>query len=156
MPSGSLRERMEQHRQNPTCATCHTLMDPIGFGLENYDGIGAFRQRDGDFAIDASGELPGGAQFDGAIELAGLLSGDARFADCTTEQLLTYALGRGLTRDDAVHVRALSDAFMAQGYALSSLIEAIVLSDAFRARRGEAPGAAMGQEMAEEMAEEMP
>jgi hypothetical protein len=142
MPSGSLRQRMEQHRANPTCAACHTQMDPIGFGLERYDGIGAFRDSDGGFAIDASGELPDGTAFSGAMELSALLAGDARFADCTAEQLLTYALGRGVTRHDEPHVSALSEAFAAAGYRLTALIEEIVLSDAFRARRGEDPATA--------------
>jgi len=67
--TGSLRQRMEQHRVNPSCANCHAKMDPIGFGLENYNAIGAWRAKDGDFAIDPSGTLPDGKSFKGPIEL---------------------------------------------------------------------------------------
>ena len=95
--TGPLRQRMEQHRANPTCASCHTKMDAIGFALENYDGIGGFRALDAGTAIDPSGELGPADKFKGPVELAGLLARQKRedFLRCLTEKLLTYALGRG-------------------------------------------------------------
>ncbi len=139
MPSGSLRERMEAHRANPVCASCHTVMDPIGFGLESYDGIGRFRETDQGFDIDPSGEL-GGVAFDGALELTSLLTEDPRLPHCMAEQLLTYALGRGIERFDNDDLEAITAAFIADGQLFPKLVEHIVLSDAFRMRRGEIPG----------------
>ena len=95
--SGTLRQRMEQHRANPDCATCHGRMDPLGFGLENFDAIGAWRDKEGSFAIDASGTLPGGRSFAGPKALKAILKErEADFARCLSEKLLTFALGRGL------------------------------------------------------------
>src|SRR6202007_2143304 len=94
-----MRVRMEQHRKNPVCATCHGQMDPLGFALENYDAIGRWRTIDeSDRAIDASGVLPDGHRFNGPEELrAILLERRQEFVATVTEKLLTYALGRGLT-----------------------------------------------------------
>ena len=95
---GSLRERMEQHRSNPSCAMCHKKMDALGFGFENYDAIGAWRERDGQFAIDASGELPGPEPFDGPAGLRRILQTSRRgeFLHCLAEKMLTYAVGRAV------------------------------------------------------------
>ncbi|MEO7599243.1 MAG: DUF1592 domain-containing protein [Opitutus sp.] len=95
--SGTLRQQMEQHRKNPTCASCHARMDPIGFCLENFDAIGAWRERDGADAIDATGKLGPAHAFSGAAELTTLLAKYRRqdFLHCVTEKMLTYALGRG-------------------------------------------------------------
>src|SRR5262249_2063267 len=99
---GSLRERMEQHRSKPMCASCHARMDPIGFAFENFDAIGAWRVADGRFPINASGTLPGGKTFDGPQELVALLKTGRRqlFCRCLSEKMLTYALGRGLESFD--------------------------------------------------------
>src|SRR5439155_4702373 len=90
--TGTLRERMEQHRANPNCASCHERMDPIGFGFENFDGIGAWREKDGDFAIDASGKLVSGESFRGPAELRAIVLKKKRdaFVRCLTEKVLTY------------------------------------------------------------------
>src|SRR5262249_55589344 len=92
---GSLKQRMEQHRANPACATCHQKMDPLGFGLENFDAVGAWRTRDGNFDIDPSGVLPDGRSFSGPAELKKiLLAQKDQFARCLVEKMLTYGLGR--------------------------------------------------------------
>lgn len=137
VPTGSIRERMEAHRANPVCASCHKAMDPIGFGFEHYDGIGRYRDTDNGFDIDPSGELPSGETFDGPIELSTLLTGDARLPRCIAQQLMTYALGRGTERYDADDIDAVTEKFIAGGYMMPDLIEQVVLSDAFRMRRGE-------------------
>jgi hypothetical protein len=142
MPSGSLRERLEQHRAKPECAGCHDLMDPIGFGLENYDAVGAYRTKDGAFDVDASGALPDGSQFSGAKELAALIAEDERFPRCLTEKLYTYALGRAPDRRtkghmDTATLAALADDF-SNGFDFPGLITGIVTSETFQKRRGEA------------------
>ena len=97
--SASLRQQMEAHRANPACASCHSKMDPLGFGLENFNAIGAWREEDGKFPVDASGALPGGQIFRRPEELKALLleRRDA-FVAGVSEKMLTYALGRGLER----------------------------------------------------------
>ncbi len=94
----SLRDRMELHRSNPQCASCHQQMDPLGFALENYDAIGRFRTMDGEFPVDPSGELIGGRKFADVNELKQLLksTGVTKFARCLVENMLTYGLGRGI------------------------------------------------------------
>jgi hypothetical protein len=104
-PAASLRRRLEQHRANSSCAACHNRLDPLGFGLENYDGIGAWRETEGGVPIDASGTLPGGASFRGPGALKKILKAHApEFARCLAEKMLTYALGRRLEDDDQVAV----------------------------------------------------
>ena len=94
--AASLRERMELHRTNPVCASCHQQMDPLGFALENYDAVGRWRAKDGGFPIDPSGELIGGRKFADIRELKRLLGSTAakKFTRCLVENMLTYALGR--------------------------------------------------------------
>lgn len=137
MPTGSLRERMEAHRTDPICSSCHSQMDPIGFSFEHYDGIGRYRDTDNGFEIDPAGMLPGGIAFDGPLELSALLTGDDRLPRCMAQQLLTYALGRGMEKHDRDDLDAMTAAFVAGGYQMQELIELVVLSDAFRMRRGE-------------------
>ncbi len=98
----SLREQLEIHRADPSCAACHRVMDQLGFGLEQFDAIGRFRDKQGDFAIDASGELPGGRVFNGATELTQMLgkTESAAFAQTVVRRLMTFALGRELTPAD--------------------------------------------------------
>ncbi len=92
---------MEEHRNNPVCASCHSKMDPLGFAFENFNGVGQWRTKDGNFPIDASGSLPDGRTFHGPNELTTLLRKDRQaFAECVTDKLLTYSLGRGLERFD--------------------------------------------------------
>jgi mono/diheme cytochrome c family protein len=133
---GSLREQMEQHRANESCAVCHRKMDALGFGLENFDAVGAWRERDGAFQIDASGELPGGVEFDGASQLMQILVQEKKtqFCKCLAGKLLTYALGRGLISYDRCTVNAATTALQENDYRFSALVEAIVTSDPFMMR----------------------
>jgi hypothetical protein len=137
---GSLRERMEQHRQNPNCISCHERMDPIGFGLEHFDGVGAWRDQDGEGEIDASGVLVSGQEFEGAEGLVKVLSSQQQelFVRCLTEKMLTYALGRGLEHYDACAVDKITARVMGQEYRFSSLVGGIVRSVPFQLRRGDA------------------
>ena len=97
--SASLRQQMEKHRANAICASCHTKMDPLGFGLENYDGIGKWRTKDGKFPVDSSGTLPNGKSFYDPSEMRALLKSQLpEFARCMVEKMLIYSLGRGLER----------------------------------------------------------
>ena len=113
-------------------------MDPLGFGLENYDAIGRWRIHDGNFPIDASGTLPDGKTFDGPDGLKELLMQHKNaFAECLTEKLLTYALGRGLEPQDKPTVQSVARRVAAQDYKFSRLIEEIVASALFQKRRGE-------------------
>ncbi len=132
----SLRDQMEQHRSDPTCAACHQLMDPLGFGLDHFDGIGGWRTVDEyGFAVDASGELPSGRNFYGVAELTGLLVTDPRYPKCIAEQGLTYALGRGLTQaDDNTLIDEVTTSFTNAGWRFSDLVVAIVQSSTFRSR----------------------
>jgi hypothetical protein len=136
--SGSLRQQMDAHRRGATCVACHSRMDPLGFGLENYDAIGAWRARDGEYPIDPSGKLPDGRTFRGPEEMKAILKGDRDvFARCVTEKMLTYALGRGLERYDKATVKAIADRLAARQYRFSALVEEIVKSRPFQMRRAE-------------------
>jgi mono/diheme cytochrome c family protein len=135
--AGTLRQQMEAHRKNPACANCHAKMDGLGFGLENFDAIGGFRTKDGDAAIDSSGELPGNVTFTGPAELKAVLLGKKDlFTRCLAEKMLTYALGRGLEFYDRRAVDAITTAVAKQDYKFSALVTEIVKSDPFRMRRG--------------------
>jgi hypothetical protein len=129
----SLRERLEQHRRDPSCAPCHVVMDPIGFGLENYDAVGAWRTQDGKFPIEASGTLPGGQSFTGSKGLKDILrtKSDA-FVNNVTEKMLTYSLGRGLERYDRPTVEAISRRVEASDYRFSALVMEVVKSKPFQ------------------------
>lgn len=133
---GSLREQMEQHRANPSCAVCHRTMDAIGFGLENFDAIGVWREKDGDDTIDPSGELPGNKAFRGASQLITILADEKRdaFARCLSEKLLIYALGRGLVSYDRCAINDAVSALEQNDYRFSALIAAIVTSEPFTMR----------------------
>ena len=117
---------------------CHTKMDPLGFGLENFNAIGQCRTTDGKFPIDASGTLPDGRTFKSAVELENLLAAQPQsFAECVTEKMLTYALGRGLERYDKPAVRQIVTRLAADDYRFSVLIREIVNSLPFQMRRGD-------------------
>lgn len=129
----TLRARLEEHRKNPTCASCHSRMDPIGFGLENFDAVGAWRDREGGEAVDATGELPDGTRFEGPASLrAYLLSKKDQFVGALAERMLTYALGRGLTAADECAIDEIVKRCRTSGYRFSALVEGVVLSDPFR------------------------
>jgi hypothetical protein len=135
--TGTLRQRMEQHRTDPACANCHAKMDPIGFGFENYNAIGAFRTKDEGFPIDPSGTLPDGKSFKGPAELKQIVKGKKElFSRCLTEKMLTYALGRGLEYYDRPTVDRINAALAKNDYRFSALVTEIVKSDPFRLRRG--------------------
>jgi mono/diheme cytochrome c family protein len=133
----SMRERMSEHRANAVCASCHAMIDPLGFGLERFDAIGRSRDVDETFGpIDTSGVLPDGTTFDGAPELrAALLQRPDRFVTAFTEKLLAYALGRGVESYDMPAVRAIVRDAAANGYTTSSLILGIAKSLPFQFRR---------------------
>src|SRR5439155_17601215 len=134
--SGTLRQRMEQHRKNPNCAVCHQRLDPLGFGLENFDAVGGWREKEGKFSIDASGVLPDGKSFNGPAALRGILKGKQdQFRRCLTEKMLTYALGRGLESYDKCAVDEIAAALAKKQNKFSTLVIEIVKSDAFQKRR---------------------
>ncbi len=134
---GTLRQRMEQHRANPSCAFCHARMDPIGFAFENYNAIGKFRTTDGGRPIDPSGVLPNGQTFKGPGELKAILKGKKDlFSRNLTEKMLTYALGRGLEYYDRPAVDRIVAALAQNDYRFSVLVTEVVKSDPFSLRRG--------------------
>jgi Protein of unknown function (DUF1592)/Protein of unknown function (DUF1588)/Protein of unknown function (DUF1587)/Protein of unknown function (DUF1585)/Protein of unknown function (DUF1595)/Planctomycete cytochrome C len=136
--TGTLRQQLEQHRSDQSCAVCHAKLDPLGFGLENYDAIGAWRTMDGKFPVDAAGTLPSGKSFQTPAELKTILKGDRQaFTQCLTEKLLTYALGRGLERYDRNAVKLIDEGVAAGDYKFSRLILDIVNSMPFQMRRGD-------------------
>jgi Protein of unknown function (DUF1592)/Protein of unknown function (DUF1588)/Protein of unknown function (DUF1587)/Protein of unknown function (DUF1585)/Protein of unknown function (DUF1595) len=131
----SVRDRMEQHRDNPSCASCHKIMDPLGFALENFDAVGKWRMRDEGHAIDASGQLTDGTRVDGVASLRlALLRRPDVFVGTLTEKLLTYALGRGLDYYDMPAVRAIVREASAHNSRFSSLVLGIVKSMPFQMR----------------------
>ena len=138
--SSSMREQLEQHRKNAVCASCHTRMDPLGFGLENFDAIGAWRTKDGQFPINASGILPDGRSFEGPQGLESILKAQPdAFAECLTRKLLIYALGRGLEPYDDPIVKKIVKNVATDNYPFSSLVLGIVKSELFQKRRRENP-----------------
>jgi hypothetical protein len=142
----SLRQQMEKHRSNAMCASCHTRMDTLGFGLENYDGIGRWRTKDGNFPVDASGTLPNGQSFSTPAELRKLLMAELPdFTRCLTEKMLTYALGRGLARSDQRAVTEINRNVASSGYRFQTLIGEIVHSFPFQMGRGEIPSKEVAQ-----------
>jgi hypothetical protein len=132
--SGSLRQRMEQHVSDPMCASCHSKMDPIGYALEHYDAVGAWRTMDGEYTINARGTLPDGRSFDGAIELGRTVKEDPALPACMVRNLFTYALGRQPENADEPVLQQLTQAFGEQGYRMKELLVQIILSPTFRMR----------------------
>lgn len=129
----TLREQMAKHREDPSCAACHRTMDAIGFGLENYDAIGRWREKDGEHQVDASGELPGGSQFNGAVELVAVLSSkEDEFVETFAERLLTFALGRGVEYTDRCVLDEIVDDAKSNDKTFVSVVNAIVRSKSFR------------------------
>jgi len=129
----TMRERMEQHHANPTCSACHSLFEPIGLALENFDGIGAWRTQDEGQAIDASGTLADGTKIDGPKSLRDVLMRNSeQFSRVVAEKLLTYALGRGVENEDKPLVRALARGAAAGDYRFSALVLGVVKSEPFQ------------------------
>ena len=134
---GTLRQRMEQHRADPSCAVCHKVMDELGFALENYDAVGRWRDTDETNAIDATGELPDGTTFNGADELQRTVKTKMsdQFVRCLTEKLLIYALGRGLEYFDQCTVDKIISQTKDNNFQFSELIIAIANSEPFLKRQ---------------------
>jgi hypothetical protein len=133
--AGTLRQQMEEHRKNPACASCHSLMDPLGFGLENFDAIGGWRTKDGEFPVDASGSLPDGRMFQTPSDLKKILLADRdAFVRGLSEKLLMYALGRGLERYDRPTVTGIVAKLPSRDYRFSELVVGIVNSLPFQNR----------------------
>jgi len=139
----TLRERMEEHHRNPVCASCHSIMEPLGLALEHFDAVGRWRDvAEGFSAIDATGNLPDGTPFDGASGLTQALLGKSdRFAATVTEKLLIYALGRGLESYDAPVVRAIVRSGARTNYRfVSDLVLGVVQSVPFQMRKADSEG----------------
>jgi hypothetical protein len=140
-PDATTRERFAEHDADPTCAACHTLIDPIGFGFENYDAIGQYRTEENGLLIDASGELTQAGDADGpfvgAVQLANKLAVSENVRSCVQKQWFRFALGRTESAEDACTMSSLATQFAASDYNVKSLLLALVSSDAFRYQRGE-------------------
>ncbi|MDY6984736.1 MAG: DUF1592 domain-containing protein, partial [Pseudomonadota bacterium] len=143
----SVRERLEQHREDPNCRGCHAVMDPLGFSLESFDGIGRYRVRDAAGPIDSAGELADGTPVNGVNDLRrALLEEPEVFVDTVSEKLLTYALGRGLTHKDMPVVRAITRNAADDDYRFSALVKEIVRSTPFRMKRAEGQAISLAKE----------
>jgi mono/diheme cytochrome c family protein len=138
----TMREAMAQHRADPSCSSCHSRMDPLGFAFENFDAVGRFRTVATGVPVDASGALPDGTSFDGASGLIdAIMKHPRQFATTLTERLLTYALGRGLEHYDAPAVRAITREAAAGNYRFASLVTGVVKSMPFQMRAAAQPAA---------------
>jgi hypothetical protein len=133
----TLKEKLEAHRADPACAGCHQLMDPIGLGLESYDGIGIFRTEENGVPIEAFGQLIDGSTFHGVEELSAHLVEDRRFARCFVEKVYTFALGRGPQDEDDCHLKTLRDAFSQNQMQIKDLLLDVVASSAFVTQKQE-------------------
>ena len=126
-----MRQRMELHQSNPACSSCHSRMDPLGYALENFDGLGRWREN-----VDSSGILPDGTKVDGPVGLRNVLLGKKdQFVITVTERLLTYALGRGIEPFDMPAIRKIVRSAASADYRWSSLIIGVVNSVPFQMRR---------------------
>jgi cytochrome c5 len=138
----SLRERLELHRASPACASCHRVMDPLGFALENFDGIGAWRAKEPGGAIDPSGKLADGSSVDGPVALrAAIMRHPDQFVRTLTEKLMTYGLGRGLEYYDMPVVRGIARDAAKKDYRFSAIVAGIVSSPPFRQKAPQGSGA---------------
>ncbi|MBY0398435.1 MAG: DUF1588 domain-containing protein, partial [Thermoleophilia bacterium] len=139
--SATLRDRLEMHRANPQCASCHQQMDPLGFALENYDAVGRWRAIDAGAPVDPSGTLAGGRAFADAAELKAILAtaGARKFSKSLIENLMTYALGRGLEPLDYCAVEDIRSALVADQYKARAAIRGVVASRAFQNRGAARP-----------------
>jgi hypothetical protein len=139
MPGVSTRDRLSQHETNPACSGCHTLMDPIGFGFANYDGLGRLQTTDGNQAVDVSGNIEASGSlrtdidgpFNGVAELATKLAGSKQVRQCVARQWFRYTMNRYEETPDACSMKSIDDAFQAANESLNALPQALVQSDAF-------------------------
>ncbi|HEV8244412.1 MAG TPA: DUF1588 domain-containing protein, partial [Polyangiaceae bacterium] len=143
-PNVVTRERFEQHSKDPTCATCHKMMDPIGVGFEHFDEIGRWRDMDGQFQIDATGEIFGtedaDGAFDGPVELGKKLAGSSEVRACVSKEWFRFANGRAETDLDNCTLAFLNENLEAAGHDMKALMIKMTVSDAFRYRAAEGGG----------------
>jgi hypothetical protein len=136
----TLRQQLEKHRADPTCASCHSKMDPLGFALENFDAIGRWRTQDGEFPVDTTGVLPDGTALSGPASLRDALAPKAdQLAQCIVEKMLVYSLGRGVSKNDHLNVTDIVEAWKAKEYRMESLVYIMAHSLPFQSRRNESP-----------------
>ncbi len=131
----TMRQLLQKHVVNPSCTSCHSLLDPIGLALEHFDAVGAWRDTDKGAPIDSKGSLPGGVRFDGSVELAKAIAADPSFAKCLVNNLYIYAMAEGPDGTDQATIAGLAEGFTAVGHKMPWLVSAIVASDMFRSRR---------------------
>ena len=131
------REILEQHRLDPKCAGCHVVMDPLGFGLEHYDPLGAWRADENGLKLDPSGTLPNGKPFVDGLEMQTLISSEPDFSKCVARKTFVYALGRGTTISDIDYLDEVVAGFESGQYRFADLVVNLVTSDVFRQRRGD-------------------
>jgi hypothetical protein len=138
-PGLTTRDRFSAHREEPRCAGCHTLIDPIGFGFEHYDAVGRYRATEEGHDIDATGEVIAGGDasgtFDGVIELSAQLAESDTVRGCVARQWMRYATGRIETAEDRCTVERLQERFAESGYDMRELLVAVVSADSFTHRR---------------------
>jgi hypothetical protein len=140
-PGSSVRTQLDAHISDPSCKGCHMLMDPLGYALEHFDGIGRWRDTDGTAAINATGQLPSGTAFDGAQSMGAALRGQApSISACATTKVFAYALGRDPATADQCQLTQLGAAFTGAHYNFRSLVMQMIASNTFRMRRPVAPG----------------
>ncbi len=132
----TVRERLAEHRRNPECAVCHDKMDPLGLAFENFDPVGMWRDEESGHEVIATGELPDGTLFDGALELAQILAADEAYVGCVTEKLMAYSLGRALETTDYCIVDRVVDRASARGGSFRAVMEELVVDDVFRSVGG--------------------
>jgi hypothetical protein len=140
LPISTTRERFIQHSVDPNCAGCHSLIDPVGFGFENYDAVGAYRTVENGKPIDASGRVVSTRDdsltttFNGVIELSRKLADSRQVHDCVSAEWMRFAMGRGLAAGDACSLAQVQDKFMTSQGRFDDLLVAIIMSDTFRTR----------------------
>lgn len=144
----SVRERLEQHRENPVCAACHRMMDPIGFSLENFDAIGAWRTKDSGFPVDASGKMFDGTNLDGPVSLRqAILNHSDAFLGTFSQNLLAYGLGRVVDYRDMPVVRSINRDAAIDGNRFSTFVLSIVRSAPFQMRRADESESSAAEEV---------
>jgi hypothetical protein len=136
-PGETERERLARHREDPSCASCHDLIDPLGFSFENYDAIGAWRDDVNGEPVDNLGTLPDGRTFDGVVALADLLTTGDEYPTCVTSKLMTYALGRTMSGAEGCVLADIGAQAVTPDSTFSDLMWAIVTSDAFQTEGGQ-------------------
>jgi hypothetical protein len=133
----NVRQRLEAHRASPVCASCHKTLDPFGLALENFDGIGQYRETyPGGSPIDASTELPDGAKFTGLSEMVAYVAKQPQLMSCIASELFTYGLGREPTDADQPYLAQIQKDWLSDSPTLPRLIEKLILADTFRKRHG--------------------